>query len=241
MVEAAYMLAAVVTGEIKLEAGDGAEAAAAKKLSDERWVAGKADRDQSHKLAVALPKFKEMVELRDKRRDLRKQVIAACRAAAAAARRVANRSITRGRGMLGRDATRRGNCRTCRQLDELASPCALLSRGTGLNTSPYSGGSHAGNRSLARPGIHSHHMSAQSAYPPSTRRGGGWRPAIQMDIADHMQTASYGSGADADRHQRAQRRLLRRGRLREAFLMDVLDIRSKSGDKYDGAIAEAAA
>jgi len=62
-----------------------------------------------------------------------------------------------------------------------------------------------------------------------------------MDIADHMQTASYGSGADAARYQRAQSRLLRRGRLREAFLMDVLDIRSKFGDKYDGAIAEAAA
>lgn len=166
---------------------------------------------------------------------------AARRAAAQAARRVANRSISRGREMLRRDATRRSNCRTCRQLDELASPCALLSRGTGLNSSPYAGGSNAGNLSQSRPGIHSHHMPAQGAYPRGVRGGAGWMPAIQMDAADHRQTASYGSGRTAQSYRDAQNALLRRGRMREAFLMDVLDIRSKFGDKYDGAIAEAAA
>lgn len=166
---------------------------------------------------------------------------AAQRAAAAAARRVANRSIARGRDMLRRDATRRRNCRTCRQLDELVSPCALLSRGTGLNTSPYAGGSHAGNTSRARPGIHSHHMPAQRAYPAGGRRGNGWMPAIQMDAADHQQTASNGRGRVARRYRETQERLLSRGRLREAFMMDVIDVRSKFGDKYDAAIAEAAA
>ena len=31
------------------------------------------------------------------------------------------------------------------------------------------------------------------------------------------------------------------GQMREAFLMDVLDVRARFGDKYDSAIAEAAA
>ena len=166
---------------------------------------------------------------------------AARRAAARAAQRVANRSLQRARDILRRDATRRQNCRTCRQLDELASPCALLSRGTGLNNSPYAGGSHAGNRSRIRPGVESHHIPAQDAYPIGVRRGVGWMPAIQMDAADHRQTASYGSGNAAKKYRRTQQGLLRRGRLREAFLMDVVDIKSKFGDKYDGAIAEAAA
>jgi len=165
---------------------------------------------------------------------------AARRAAAAAARRVANRSIQRGREVLQREITRRRNCRNCRQLDELVAPCAILSRGTGLNGSPYSGGSHAGNRSRARAGVESHHMPASDAYPVGVRTG--VMPAIQMDAADHRMTASHGNMGRAGRQYRdAQQRLIRRGNLRGAFMMDVIDIRSKFGDKYDAALAEAAA
>ncbi|WP_412005328.1 hypothetical protein [Aestuariibius insulae] len=67
-------------------------------------------------------------------------------------------------------------------------------------------------------------------------------PAIQMDVADHRLTASHGNmGTAGRRYRETQKDLIRKGKLREAFMMDVLDIRAKFGDKYDAAIAEAAA
>ena len=82
-------------------------------------------------------------------------------------------------------------------------------------------------------------MPAQSAYPPGVRTN--LMPSIQMTPADHALTASYGNSGVAQQYQQRQRALLRSGNLRQAFMMDALDIRAKFGDKYDRAIAEAAA
>lgn len=66
-------------------------------------------------------------------------------------------------------------------------------------------------------------------------------PAIKMDIKDHRQTASCGSSKEAKEYREKQKELIDQGKFREAFQMDVDDIREKFGDKYDDAIAEASA
>ncbi|MCU0912887.1 MAG: hypothetical protein MUE98_16740 [Rhodobacteraceae bacterium] len=152
-----------------------------------------------------------------------------------ALRRLLDRAKQYGDDVLQREISRRKACRTCRQLDDLADPCQFLRSGTG--TGPYNGGSYNGTRS---PGIESHHVPAQSAYPPGSMSP-GVMPAIAMDPADHRQTASYGSGADARAYQTQQRMALQRGGLAAAFAMDVADIKLRFGDKYDQAIMEASA
>lgn len=78
--------------------------------------------------------------------------------------------------------------------------------------------------------------SAQASPLP---RGDG--PAIRMDPADHRRTASYGGGPDSpqQKYRDQQRALIEQGRFDDAFLMDVEDIQSKFGNKYDQHILEA--
>ena len=80
-----------------------------------------------------------------------------------------------------------------------------------------------------------HHIPANSASDLPTSDG----PAIAMDKADHLQTASYGYSKEAMEYRQEQRELIKQGKFMEAFQMDVNDIREKFGDKYDKAIAEA--
>jgi filamentous hemagglutinin len=64
-------------------------------------------------------------------------------------------------------------------------------------------------------------------------------PAIQMDPPDHQRTASHGSQGLAGAQFRAkQAELISKGRFGEAIQMEVDDIRSKFGSKYDAAIKE---
>ena len=80
-----------------------------------------------------------------------------------------------------------------------------------------------------------HHMPADSA--SELPRGEG--PAIKMEKEDHRETASYGNSKEAQEYRQKQKELIEQGKFREAFEMDVKDIRDKFGDKYDDAIAEA--
>lgn len=64
-------------------------------------------------------------------------------------------------------------------------------------------------------------------------------PAIIMSPEDHKLTASYGSSSAAKEYQKAQQELLEQGKIMEAIQMDIDDIRSKFGNKYDEAIEEA--
>jgi hypothetical protein len=71
-------------------------------------------------------------------------------------------------------------------------------------------------------------------------------PAIQMDKTDHQKTKSWGSNRENKRYRRKQESLIDKGRIEEAFAMDVADvmrIAAEGGnvDKYIDAIAEAAA
>ena len=59
-----------------------------------------------------------------------------------------------------------------------------------------------------------------------------------MDKADHYETASWGRSREAIEYRKTQLELINQGRYREAIDMDIADIRSKFGSKYDNAIKE---
>lgn len=80
-----------------------------------------------------------------------------------------------------------------------------------------------------------HHMPADSS--SNLERCDG--PAIVMDYNDHRETASCGNSRDAQEYRAKQQELIEQGKFREAFQMDVDDIRSKFGNKYDEAIEKA--
>lgn len=80
-----------------------------------------------------------------------------------------------------------------------------------------------------------HHMPANSASELPTDDG----PCIVMDYEDHRETASCGNSREAQEYRAKQKELIEQGKFREAFQMDVDDIRDKFGDKYNEAISKA--
>lgn len=91
---------------------------------------------------------------------------------------------------------------------------------------------------LYKPGeggkVEVHHMPADSISPLERKNG----PSIKMDKEDHKLTASYGSSRDAKEYRAEQKELIDNGKFLEALQMDIDDIHSKFGDKYDDAISE---
>jgi hypothetical protein len=87
----------------------------------------------------------------------------------------------------------------------------------------------------SKDGCQKHHMPADS----TTDRDFGDGPSIQMETPDHRKTASCGSSREACEYRTNQEKLVAQGKEMEAFEMDVKDIQSKFGDKYNDAIAEA--
>ena len=79
-----------------------------------------------------------------------------------------------------------------------------------------------------------HHMPAAKVTPYTYKKA----PASWMDTADHRKTASWGSSKAAEAYRQQQKNLIDQGRLREAIQMDIDDIRSKFGNKYDSNIQE---
>jgi len=51
-------------------------------------------------------------------------------------------------------------------------------------------------------------------------------------------TASFGSSKEARAYREQQKTLIEQGRFREAQQMDIIDIQSKFGGKYDEAIKQ---
>lgn len=80
-------------------------------------------------------------------------------------------------------------------------------------------------------------MPSKQANPLDVEEG----PAIQMEPSDHRKTASYGgrAGSPQQVYRDTQKELISQGKFDDAFLMDVDDIQSKFGSKYDNAILEA--
>jgi hypothetical protein len=80
-----------------------------------------------------------------------------------------------------------------------------------------------------------HHMPAASVSTLSQALG----PAIWMETADHMKTASHGTlGGIGVKYRMRQAALIEQGRFDEALQMDIDDIRSKFGKKYDEGIRQ---
>jgi len=74
-----------------------------------------------------------------------------------------------------------------------------------------------------------HHMPAKSVSPLSEGKG----PGIRMETPDHMKTQSWGRGANAEKYRAEQEELIKQGKFKEAQQMDIDDVRSKFGDRYD--------
>lgn len=89
-------------------------------------------------------------------------------------------------------------------------------------------------KDVRTPGREAHHMPAKSVSPLSEREG----PAISMAPTDHRQTASWGRREEAKAYREKQKQLIEQGRFKEAQQMDVDDIRSNFGDKYDREISQ---
>lgn len=94
------------------------------------------------------------------------------------------------------------------------------------------GGAYKDVKGIA--GNHAHHTPANSASPLSKSDG----PCISMCEADHKMTASFGSSKEARAYREQQKNLIEQGRFREAQQMDITDIQSKFGGKYDEAIKQ---
>jgi hypothetical protein len=96
----------------------------------------------------------------------------------------------------------------------------------------FRGGTH---EELDAPeGIERHHMPADSVSPLSTAKG----PAVQMDIADHYETGSWGRRARSAEWRANQADLISQGRFDDAVQMDIDDLLTKWPGKYDDAILE---
>jgi hypothetical protein len=80
-----------------------------------------------------------------------------------------------------------------------------------------------------------HHIPADSATKLDRNDG----PAIKMEKADHKKTASYGNSKEARAYRDEQKKLIDAGKSREAFEMDVNDVKNKCGNKYDSELAQA--
>jgi hypothetical protein len=103
------------------------------------------------------------------------------------------------------------------------------------------GGAHG---ALEVAGGERNHIPADSATKIPTGKG----PAIWMEIEEHKQLNSSGQRtfkptrqypySSADEWRAAQRALIKKGKYMEAIQMDIDDIRSKFGDKYNVGIRE---
>ncbi|SFE57439.1 Pretoxin HINT domain-containing protein [Actinopolyspora alba] len=95
------------------------------------------------------------------------------------------------------------------------------------------GGWH-GALKKAGPGKEINHIPANTTSPLAHHSG----PAIRMDIADHRALYSTGGSLPAQAWRTRQKELVDAGDFRGAMQMDVDDIRSRFGSKYDEAIRE---
>ncbi|WP_016799222.1 RHS repeat-associated core domain-containing protein [Vibrio cyclitrophicus] len=94
------------------------------------------------------------------------------------------------------------------------------------------GGAHGKVKGI--PGNESHHMPADSVSPLSKNKG----PAVSMDKADHRQTASWGNSKEARTYRQQQKELIEKGDFRGAQQMDINDVQSKFGSRYDSGIKQ---
>ena len=99
---------------------------------------------------------------------------------------------------------------------------------------PKTGGSYSELRKYSLETEEVHHMPADSV--STIERADG--PAIRMAKEDHRITASCGNSIEAREYRAMQQELISQGKVMDAIQMDIDDIASKFGSKYDEAVAE---
>jgi len=100
-------------------------------------------------------------------------------------------------------------------------------------TEPKKGGSYKEVR-IANEGGEVHHIPSDYASDMNYYEG----PAILMDESEHRKTASCGNSREAKEYREKQKELIEQGFFTESQKMDIDDIRSKFGNKYDEAITQ---
>jgi len=99
----------------------------------------------------------------------------------------------------------------------------------------YRGGRHSTTKAPIGDNLVSHHTPAASVNGLARDVG----PAIQMEILDHVRTASHGHAGKAGAVYRAkQLKLVKAGKMGKAIQMDIDDIRRKFCHRYNDAIQE---
>ncbi|MBW4630871.1 MAG: hypothetical protein KME30_02875 [Iphinoe sp. HA4291-MV1] len=83
------------------------------------------------------------------------------------------------------------------------------------------------------------HIPPKSAYKGIIPLNESKGSAIWMEKADHRKTASWGNSKEARVYRAIQKELISQNKFREALKMDINDICSKFGNKYDQAIKQA--
>lgn len=100
------------------------------------------------------------------------------------------------------------------------------------------GGSYRAVRD-ANDGGEVHHIPAYGAYSQSGKLSKNDGPSLWMTAEDHSKTASWRNSKEARNYRKQQKNLIAQGQFQDAQQMDVDDIRSKFGDKYDVGLKEA--
>ena len=60
-----------------------------------------------------------------------------------------------------------------------------------------------------------------------------------MEIADHKNTSSFDNKSGSKAYRKKQAKLINSGKFKEAFDMDVQDIKNNFGSKYNNHLAQA--
>ena len=98
----------------------------------------------------------------------------------------------------------------------------------------FAGGAYKNLGAKGSKGIECHHCPANSASKLSKSDG----PTIQMEKGDHRQTASWGNSKEAQEYRAKQADMIESGDFKGAQQMDIDDVQSKFGGKYDDAIRQ---
>lgn len=117
----------------------------------------------------------------------------------------------------------------------LVGPEAALTSRTGRIAAPeitQLGGAYRDVKGMI--GYEAHHMPANSISPLSTEQG----PSVAMLAEDHRLTASWGNSREARAYRQTQADLIAQGDFQGAQQLDIIDIQSKFGNKYDDAIQQ---
>lgn len=95
---------------------------------------------------------------------------------------------------------------------------------------------------LTNPGdgtMNKHEMPSREAYAKVTGvEKRGELPSIKMDATDHRLTASCGGSEAAEHYREVQAQLIAEGNMRAAIQMDINDLTSKFGTKYNDHIQQ---